>query len=287
MKVSSLKRVGWRMLLTLSLTVILCSYFEPSCKASCAQQTNPPFQKAGIILALKFKVLPVQELMQLITRRGVSFNMTSGDEQEIRQAGAYLGPQGVNNLIAAIRANFHQCATVTEGKWARVGDSRIDAAQDKLNDIEKRYAPGAKEKPTTLKVNLVFPVLKSLFYRPVYFDLEAEAPGSFLFTLCRTQVLIEYYMGDPASAPVNEVEMRKVLEAIYRLQRVLAYNIGGSSLAGSIDSHCDKYKDDKGEFINQITTINRAPDIESVSKAYSELKVALLSSGLIDKEPKP
>jgi hypothetical protein len=71
-----------------------------------AQQQGPPIEKKGLLMALSRKALTKDELIRFVTSRGVSFHLTTSDEQEIRKAGAYLGAKGLNDLIAAIRDNY-------------------------------------------------------------------------------------------------------------------------------------------------------------------------------------
>lgn len=73
------------------------------------RQVAPPIEKEGLLMALRRKALPEKELIQEITSRGVNFQLnTPAAEDEIRRAGRYLGRRGVDNLVAAVRANFRR-----------------------------------------------------------------------------------------------------------------------------------------------------------------------------------
>jgi len=73
------------------------------------QQVAPPIEKDGLLMALRRKALPEKELIREITSRGVNFQLnTPAAEDEIRRAGRYLGSRGVDNLVAAVRANFRR-----------------------------------------------------------------------------------------------------------------------------------------------------------------------------------
>jgi hypothetical protein len=75
--------------------------------SSIGLQTKPPIEKEGLLRSLSRKALTSNELIQEIKSRGVSFQLTTvDDENEIRKSATYLRKKGIDNLIAAIRNNF-------------------------------------------------------------------------------------------------------------------------------------------------------------------------------------
>lgn len=74
---------------------------------SYAQQGTGSIAKEGLLKALRKKVLSSKTLIRQIQRRGVTFQLNSEDELEIREVGKYLSKPGLDNLIAEIRKNYH------------------------------------------------------------------------------------------------------------------------------------------------------------------------------------
>ncbi len=72
------------------------------------QQSAEPIIKEGLLGALRIKALSAKELVDEIKRNGVSFKLTATEEQEIRRVGKYLGRKGLDDLIAAILANYRK-----------------------------------------------------------------------------------------------------------------------------------------------------------------------------------
>jgi len=77
------------------------------------QQGTDPIDKSGLLAALTFKVLTSEELIAQVRQRGVSFKMKPADENEIRRQGAYLGKNGLDNLIVAVHDNYRVKTTPT------------------------------------------------------------------------------------------------------------------------------------------------------------------------------
>jgi tetratricopeptide (TPR) repeat protein len=81
-----------------------------------AQTQHDPIAKEGLLKALSKKILSSKELVGQVEQRKVSFQLTPADEQEIRSAGKYLGRNGLDNLVAAIRSNYRVKEGVSSGK---------------------------------------------------------------------------------------------------------------------------------------------------------------------------
>lgn len=69
------------------------------------QNNTKPITEDGLISLLSNK-LPRAALIRAVESHGVAFQLTSLVEQELTQAGDYLGKTGVAALLTAIRANF-------------------------------------------------------------------------------------------------------------------------------------------------------------------------------------
>src|SRR6266849_7322620 len=68
-------------------------------------QVDEPISKDHLVKSLQYHRVSAAEYVQLIRRHGVNFRLTSADEQQIRLAGSYLGKQGLEDLIGAVRDN--------------------------------------------------------------------------------------------------------------------------------------------------------------------------------------
>lgn len=77
-------------------------------------QQEPAITKAGLLKALGRKVLSSRTLIYQVQQYGVAFQSTPSDEQEIRRLGKYLGHPGLDDLVAAVRANYR--AKTKEGQ---------------------------------------------------------------------------------------------------------------------------------------------------------------------------
>jgi len=67
-------------------------------------QAKKPISKQGLLEAVRLNGLSTQELVRQVQQRGVSFQLTPGDESELREAGAR--PE----LIEAVRTNYRAAA---------------------------------------------------------------------------------------------------------------------------------------------------------------------------------
>ncbi len=67
------------------------------------QQGASPITREGLLGALKTRALSGRELIGEVHTYGVSFELTTADEEQIRHTGKYLGKKGLDDLIEAIR----------------------------------------------------------------------------------------------------------------------------------------------------------------------------------------
>lgn len=106
MKVKSKRHSGFVTLKCSGMFILLCLVTAITCGARHIQQNRPPIEKEGLLRSLRRKILTSKELIVEVRARGVSFQLAELDEQEIRQAGTYLGIKGIDDLITAIRNNY-------------------------------------------------------------------------------------------------------------------------------------------------------------------------------------
>lgn len=96
-----------RLLLSSVTAVLLASL---TCVTAPAQEKSKPITKEVLLRSLKpeknKEKMSAEEYVEAIGEKSVDFCMTDKDEQEIRQAGAYLGKAGLDSLIAAVRDSY-------------------------------------------------------------------------------------------------------------------------------------------------------------------------------------
>jgi hypothetical protein len=95
----------------------------------CSQQREP-ITKTGLITALKDRGLSSAKVVAQVKRRGVSFQLKPPDENEIRRAGRYLGKKKLDDLVAAVRDNYHAI------DWRRSDEAKQLASQ-MASDVQK------------------------------------------------------------------------------------------------------------------------------------------------------
>jgi hypothetical protein len=124
--------------ITVLLSLLLAVPYTPV--HSQRQQAKPPIENEGLLKSLRRKALSANELIQEIKSRGVSFQLTApAVENEIRQAGRYLGKRGLDNLIAAVRNNFRpssQSNSVTLGKRPDIYRVRVTVIDPQRRPVE-------------------------------------------------------------------------------------------------------------------------------------------------------
>ena len=95
----------------LTLFILLsCSFLPPTSSAPLGRQhqIDPPILKSGLIATLQAGRGKITStgLIKIIKRRGVAFQLTPAEEQEIRSSGEYLGQKGLDELVAVVRGSF-------------------------------------------------------------------------------------------------------------------------------------------------------------------------------------
>ncbi|HZS44582.1 MAG TPA: PDZ domain-containing protein [Blastocatellia bacterium] len=81
-------------------------------------QAKKPISKNGLLESLQINALSTKELIGYIEKRGVSFQMTAADEQDLRAAGA------TDEIIAAARANYRPAGAMTTNSSTNNNNSK-------------------------------------------------------------------------------------------------------------------------------------------------------------------
>lgn len=74
------------------------------------QQDIKPITRDNLISSIRLgnrEKKAAARYIELINRYGVDFSLTPQDEQWIRRTGKYLGKKGLDDLVAAIKSNYH------------------------------------------------------------------------------------------------------------------------------------------------------------------------------------
>ena len=98
---------------------LLASLLAPA--ASAFAQAKKPISKDGLLKAVRINGLSTAELVQQIQQRGVAFQMTPADEQELHAAGAR--PE----VVAAARANYRSEVPAVANASARTTSASVPA----------------------------------------------------------------------------------------------------------------------------------------------------------------
>lgn len=138
--IAKLKTLRW---LALTAGVCLLLSMPPT---SVYTQQRDPIAKEGLLRSLRRKVLVSRELVEQVEQRGVDFHLTSTDEKQIRRAGKYLGRQGLDDLITAVRENYRtvvsQRPDAPKTPPARQSESGTEQKIRRLTDAQKTAMVG-------------------------------------------------------------------------------------------------------------------------------------------------
>jgi formylglycine-generating enzyme required for sulfatase activity len=93
--------------ITTALVISLSALLVIPAPVSYSQQNNPNKEKLFRVLR-KRQLLrrDLKVVVKQMQQKGVPYKLTDEDEREIRRLGKYLGPQGVDELVAAIKSNY-------------------------------------------------------------------------------------------------------------------------------------------------------------------------------------
>lgn len=141
----------------LSLVVYLLMLTAP---VSAYAQATPPLCKAKLIEALKEQGWGSKKFIEHIEERKVDFQLTQPIEREIRNAGEYLGTDGLSKLIEAIRDNYsNPCQNRNSVRLISIPGQAYKPANDmkeKLNqqkcEVEVNPRTDPNENPKTSEI---------------------------------------------------------------------------------------------------------------------------------------
>src|SRR5205085_467548 len=104
-----------------------------------AQQAEKPIHRSGLVQAIKINGLSTQELVAIIRRRGVDFQLTPDAEQELRSVGAR--PE----VIAAVRESYRAAVepTPTPSNQTPVQPSAPTTQPERTNAVLPALATGS------------------------------------------------------------------------------------------------------------------------------------------------
>jgi hypothetical protein len=132
--------IALKLAITVLLSLLLVVPYTPAYPQQ--RQAKPPIEKEGLLKSLRRSALTEKELIQELKSRGVNFQLTTPAlENEIRQAGRYLGKRGINNLIAAVRNNYRPLLKDSEA-WVKRPD--IYRVRVTVIDLQRRPLDDAK-----------------------------------------------------------------------------------------------------------------------------------------------
>jgi hypothetical protein len=149
----------------------------------------------------------------------------------------------------------------------KTGDNVIDIAQAKLCDLQNDYS-----KPSETDV---INVLKPLFSRPAFYEGQ-ENWEYFLFTLCRTRVLLEGALGYFNSDSFRK-NLGDAIQLMVTLQNEVATIYGPTF---SITRHIASYPNSREEFTNHLPPVVKDPDdklLDNRNKTIRQIRAILTS----------
>jgi hypothetical protein len=158
----------------------------------------------------------------------------------------------------------------------KTGDDVIDSVLQKLSLLEKK---GGRISEAEL-----VDTLKPLFSRSAFYDISQDNWNLFLFPLCRTRLILDQYK--PYFRTHKEIRdaIHQVVQEMAQLEREVAkIFVPGFS----ITDHINRYRDDKGEFTNNLPShAIRGNDyhgfMEIRNKTINKIREILLPVGFVD-----
>jgi len=155
----------------------------------------------------------------------------------------------------------------------QTGDNVIDTAQARLCDLQN-------EDSRPSETDLV-KILKPLFSRPAFYGIREENWQYFLFTLCRTRVLLEGTVGYFNSASVRE-KLGEAIHLMVKLQNEVATLYGPTF---SITEHMARHLNSRDGFTKNLPTVVKDPNyefFENRDKTIKQIRAILKPLGLTD-----
>lgn len=160
-------------------------------------------------------------------------------------------------------------------KWEMTGDVVIDRVLKDLNELEK------KGKSNISQAKLAA-TLKPLFTRPAFYGIREENWKYFLYPLCKTRTILEFYVSYFES-PSIRTNINRAIQLMVILQNDIAEIYGVSF---SITEHINRYINNSKEFIDNMPNREFEPDykfFDDRDKTIRKIKTILSEVGIAEK----
>jgi hypothetical protein len=133
-------------------------------------------------------------------------------------------------------------------KMGVTGDNVIDEVESKLASLKSLgQVPEAKLAET----------IAPLFSRPAFYGIREENWNYFLFTLCRTRLILEANVQNFKNSPKTRAELGRVLQLMVKLQNDVASLYGPSF---SVTEHIGRYIASREAFTSNLPPLVMQPD---------------------------
>lgn len=190
-----------------------------------------------------------------------------------------LGARAPYEAHAKLDLAIRACITGSQGSVRQepnmnvpTGDRVIDQV---LTDLESLKAAG-----TPIPEAKLITALTPLFARPAFYGIREENWHFFLYTLCRTRLILEEYIPHIRSSPQIRRALGTVIEMMVRLQNDVAKIYGP---AFSITDHIHDFIHNKQAFTENLPMVVREPDypfFDERDKTVREIRDILRPLGL-------
>lgn len=160
-------------------------------------------------------------------------------------------------------------------KWEMTGDVVIDRVLKDLNQLEK------KGKSNISQTELAT-ILKPLFTRPAFYGIREENWKYFLYPLCKTRTILEFYV-PYFESPNIRANINKAIKLMVVLQNDVAEIYGVSF---SITEHINRYINSSKGFIDNMPNREFEPDykfFDDRDKTIRKIKTILNEAGIAEK----
>ncbi len=151
----------------------------------------------------------------------------------------------VGTLVMAPRSAI----SVVAATVADTGDEVIDGVQKRLVTLKSTGASISESKLSE--------TLTPLFSRPAFYGIREENWSYFLFTLCKTRLLLEENVQFFKTTPRVRAELGRAIELMVRLQNDVA-NLYGPTF--SVTDHISRYIQNRDAFTKNLPPVVHTPD---------------------------
>jgi hypothetical protein len=164
-------------------------------------------------------------------------------------------------------------AAAPSGRTVETGDNVIDDAEKQLAKLIAANNPPPEAK--------VVEALAPLFSRPAFYGIREENWSYFLFTLCKTRLLLEQHVKYLKSSPQVRSDLGRAIELMVRLQNDVATVY---SPTFSITDHIRHFIHSRDEFTRNLPPLVREPNVEffdARDRTIREIRTILKPIGLV------